>query len=311
MIEQYLSKTANMLDAVGSDAARQAAEGIDAVLYSMAAATPLLDMYEALGRAKQQLQDTYQEAAAAEQTIPNLEKYVNALVDGMSKVQGAIKRSPAYGEALNERYPPIAAEEDEGSEATVPMRQQPASEPGSPEEPAFVPEQVTQNIRVNPQLVRQMSALNKLTKVADMLDEEGYAEAAGILDTIIKDAVDLPNYPSRLETRKDLYDAPAHNNETMWEITQKEVGENRKQHHVLPMRPNAESLLTRYSPELPGVPLLHVSDSVYQDFLTKEIYNFNTGWTGREGRSYPGGSIKHQTPNLTQYAPPTRLFEKK
>ena len=151
--------------------------------------------------------------------------------------------------------------------------------------------------------------LNRLIKVAEIFDDEGLVEAADMMEGIVKEALDLPDFPSRMETREPLYNAKEHNRSTMLDIVKREVTKNRKEHHLETMRDHADSLSTRYSPELPGVQVLHVADGVYQDMLTKKIYNFNQGWTGTDGQRYPGGSVKNQTPVLTQYYNPSRLFE--
>lgn len=152
--------------------------------------------------------------------------------------------------------------------------------------------------------------LDNLRKVADLFDQEGKEKAAAAIDIILAQAaIEPPDVPGRWETRKDLYDAEKHNSETMWERTKHEVAENRKQHHLEGHRGTAKSLSTRHSPELPGVGLIHVSDGVYQDSLTKKIYDFNRGFSMQNGEKYPGGSVANQTPNFSQMSGSGRMFE--
>lgn len=155
----------------------------------------------------------------------------------------------------------------------------------------------------------QVELLEKLAKVADLFDAEGKTAAADAFEVIIRQAVELPKIPGRWESRKDKYDVDAHRSETMWDLVKHEVAENRKEHHLETHRGTPKSLSTRYSPELPGVPLMHVSDGVYQDFLTKKIYDFNKGFTLQNGEKVPGGSVKHQTPNYGQTGGSARMFE--
>ena len=151
--------------------------------------------------------------------------------------------------------------------------------------------------------------VERLGKVADLFDSEGKVEAAATIDAIIKDAVELPKIPGRLETRKEKYDAEAHNRETMWERTKHEIAENRKQHHLEGHRDTTKSLSTRYSPELPGVSLYHISEGVYQDPTTRKIYDFNKGFSLPNGEKYPGGSVANQTPSFSQMTGSGRAFE--
>lgn len=148
--------------------------------------------------------------------------------------------------------------------------------------------------------------IRDMIKVADKLDSEGYTDAADILEQVVTAAAD--QYPSLNETRKDLYDFKAHNQETMHEVAKREVEENRKNHHLQTHQGMAVSQ-TRYSPDMPGVMMTRISDGVYQDTVTNKIYDFQHGFTDASGNPRAGGSIKHQTPNFSQYAPPSRIFE--
>lgn len=148
--------------------------------------------------------------------------------------------------------------------------------------------------------------LSDMIKVADRLDAEGQSEAAEILERIVVAAAD--QYPSLNETRKDLYDFDAHNAETMHEKVKQEVEENRKNHHLQTHQGMAVSQ-TRYSPDMPGVMMRRISDGVYQDMVTNKVYDFQHGFVDAQGNQRAGGSIKHQTPTFSQYAPPSRIFE--
>jgi hypothetical protein len=148
--------------------------------------------------------------------------------------------------------------------------------------------------------------LSDLIKVADKLDSEGYLEAADIVEQVVVAAAKEP-YPLG-ETRNDLYDFEAHNKETMREVVKQEVEDNRKNHHLQTHQGTAVSQ-TRYAPGLPGVMMRRLSDGVYQDLETNKIYDFQHGFTDASGDAKAGGSIRHQTPAFSQYAPPSRIFE--
>jgi len=149
--------------------------------------------------------------------------------------------------------------------------------------------------------------LSDMIKVANKLDEEGFAEAADIVEKIVVSAA-ADGVPALNESRKDLYDFSAHNQETMHEAVKQEVEENRKNHHLQTHQGIAVSQ-TRYSPDLPGVMMKRISDGLYQDVVTHKTYDFQNGFTDARGEHRAGGSIKHQTPSFSQYAPPSRIFE--
>ena len=148
-----------------------------------------------------------------------------------------------------------------------------------------------------------------LLMVADMFDKSGAYAASRILETIVRNAYPYGGVSQdKVTSHESLYDAEKNNKQTMLEVVRREVADNRKQHHLQTMQGEAPSQ-TRYSPELPGVALSRVSDGVYQDTLTKKIYDFRSGWVGDDGEKHPGGSVAHQTPMLSQYNAPTRMFE--
>jgi len=60
-------------------------------------------------------------------------------------------------------------------------------------------------------------------------------------------------------------------------------------------RPMEAPLSTRYSPDRPGVSLMRITDSVYQDPTTGKIYNYESGYKTDKGNEIPGSSVKHQT----------------
>lgn len=60
-------------------------------------------------------------------------------------------------------------------------------------------------------------------------------------------------------------------------------------------RPMEAPLSTRYSPDRPGVSLMRITDSVYQDPTTGKIYNYESGYKTDKGNEIPGSSVKNQT----------------
>jgi len=293
MLLTYLAKTANLLDSVGTEQSTQAAEGIDAVLASLhkQATDPVLSFYKELNELESKIAAV---AAAADQSG------VKDYIDGFDDLFGSVGQAVA---SLADRM-----RGDEGLDIAGRLDAQHPSVGDDRENTRGEP-LVPSPIDLGQEGVLASEVFNRLSKVADIIDEDGSVEAANIIDGITKEAMDLPSYPSRMETREPLYNAKKRNEENMFEVVKREVTENRQKHHLRTMQDHAESLSTRYSPELPGVQVLHVADGVYQDALTKKIYDFNQGWSGTDGQKYPGGSVKNQTPALTQYYSPSRLFD--
>lgn len=63
-------------------------------------------------------------------------------------------------------------------------------------------------------------------------------------------------------------------------------------------KPNEHALSSRYSPDMPGVSLMRIADGVWQDPITKKIYNYEAGYTLDNGSKVPGSSISQQTQNM-------------
>jgi hypothetical protein len=60
-------------------------------------------------------------------------------------------------------------------------------------------------------------------------------------------------------------------------------------------RPLEAPLSTRYSPDMPGVSLVRISEGVYQCPVTKKIYDFKAGYTTAKGNKVPGSEVSNQT----------------
>lgn len=63
----------------------------------------------------------------------------------------------------------------------------------------------------------------------------------------------------------------------------------------------APHLSTRYAPDMPGVSALHIGDGVYQNPITKQVFNYNEGFKTPDGRTFPPGSATLQS-SLVQVA---------
>jgi hypothetical protein len=72
------------------------------------------------------------------------------------------------------------------------------------------------------------------------------------------------------------------------------------EHKIKAYRPLEAPLSTRYSPDMPGVSLVRIGDSVYQCPVTKKIYDFRAGYTTMKGNKIPGSEVSNQTQHLGQ-----------
>jgi hypothetical protein len=66
-----------------------------------------------------------------------------------------------------------------------------------------------------------------------------------------------------------------------------------------PKKEKPGSLSTRYVPGRPGVQAQRVSSGVFQDPNTKEVFDYNEGFTTSDGRVFNGGSVDLQTDLVT------------
>ena len=105
----------------------------------------------------------------------------------------------------------------------------------------------------------------------------------------------------------DPYDSKKHN-EMQVRQPKKEKKEV-EEHHVAPYQAHNSTLSIRNCPVHIGVPVARIGEHTYQCSLDGEIFNWETGWTGADGEVHPGGSVAAQTPQSTEYAIPSRIFD--
>lgn len=302
MLIEHLIKMANVLDSVGTESAIQASEGIDAVLKSI--------LVSANDEVFKHLREAAINLTAANAKIRMLDVPAELKDTVWHLTESAFEAVNLYRSNL------ANSDTQEGSAESihdVPTQEMkgditPRDEATNPEiRPDFDPSEwdtSKEPWRSNSDII-----LERLLKVADLFDGEGALEAASIIDQIVKDAVELPKYPSRSDVSKELYNADKHNKDNMWDNVKQEVEKNRQQHHLLTMRDSSPTLSTRYSPELPGVHTVPVAPGVVQDYLTKKIYDYNTGFTLSDGTKIPGGNVANQTPAWSQINPGKKLFD--
>lgn len=143
--------------------------------------------------------------------------------------------------------------------------------------------------------------VSRLSEFANCFDNGKEYRSANIIDNFInKFAAELWDSANDRDSKYNFKD---HNEKSLYTKLKEKVDIDFPKHESVleTMHGSAPSLLTRHSPDYPGVPLLRVSDGVYQDVMTRKVYDFNKGFVSDTGKVYPGGSTAHQTPTSDQY----------
>lgn len=140
---------------------------------------------------------------------------------------------------------------------------------------------------------------------ANILDVDGHRKAAGALDSVLE--MLGRKFAKVAATREELYDAKANNKATLFNSLVEEIAKVEPVYEGL--QGGATTLATRNSPDHPGVMMLRVSDGVYQDVMSKKVYDFNKGWVDEKGVKHQGGSVANQTPIYNQYLYMPQIFE--
>lgn len=140
---------------------------------------------------------------------------------------------------------------------------------------------------------------------ANILDADGQAKAASALDAVLETINN--KLAKTAATREELYDSKENNKATLFNSLLAEVESVEPIHEGL--QGTTTTLATRNSPDHPGVMMLRLSDGVYQDVMSKKVYDFNKGWIDEKGVKHPGGSVSNQTPIYNQYLYFPQIFE--
>lgn len=140
---------------------------------------------------------------------------------------------------------------------------------------------------------------------ANILDADGQTKAAGALDAVLETINN--KLAKTAATREELYDSKENNKATLFNSLLAEVESVEPIHEGL--QGTTTTLATRNSPDHPGVMMLRLSDGVYQDVMSKKVYDFNKGWIDEKGVKHPGGSVSNQTPIYNQYLYFPQIFE--
>lgn len=140
---------------------------------------------------------------------------------------------------------------------------------------------------------------------ANILDADGQAKAASALDAVLETINN--KLAKTAATREELYDSKENNKATLFDSLLAEVESVEPIHEGL--QGTTTTLATRNSPDHPGVMMLRLSDGVYQDVMSKKVYDFNKGWIDEKGVKHPGGSVSNQTPIYNQYLYFPQIFE--
>lgn len=164
--------------------------------------------------------------------------------------------------------------------------------------------------------------INTLINIADSLDAKGDLNKAQIVDLFLKQAAEKVNNPYDYSVnwkeenpktdQSKRYDSKYHHSLQVSEPEKKQQRLKQKQYNspsAKPYGPMTHALSTRHCPDHIGVGLKRVGEGIYQCMLDGAIYNYEVGFTDQNGHKVPGGSVATQTPNASEYAIPSRLFD--
>lgn len=154
--------------------------------------------------------------------------------------------------------------------------------------------------------VENVGVLNVLQKFANWLDIDGHHEIADELDAVLKTAAQAVSN----ELYNHLYDYKGHREQTLFQALEDQAADA-KEPELETMKGGGHPLLTRYSPDYPGVMMQRIADGVYQDLLSKKVYDFRSGFISDTGERYYGGSVANQTPTAMNYRNSPQILESK
>lgn len=141
-------------------------------------------------------------------------------------------------------------------------------------------------------------ALENLRYFANILDSDGKHLVADKLDYVLRKCAE----------EDSAYNYKKHKDQSFFTSLKEEAKKS-----IEPMfdslKDMGHPLLTRYSPDYPGVMMQRISDGVYQDLLSKKVYDFRTGFISDTGVRYYGGSVSQQTPNAEDWKGYTQVYE--
>lgn len=147
--------------------------------------------------------------------------------------------------------------------------------------------------------------VEELAALATALDESGdevLMKQASVLDEIL---ISIGSDPKAQKAFKQAEEQEInrlkakYNNKDM-KIVAKEGDYQEKarkaiDENVKTYKPMEASLSTRYSPDMPGVSMVRISEGVYQCPVTKKIFDFRAGYTTVNGNKVPGTDVSNQT----------------
>lgn len=144
------------------------------------------------------------------------------------------------------------------------------------------------------------NTVKTLCVFCNLLDSDGKHEIADIIDSVIESVSSVEELTvTAAEKNLNLFDS------LVGEIDKVQPHREGFEETGLP----GSTLSARTSPDNPGVMMLRVEDGVYQDILTKKVYDFNKGWVDDKGNKHPGGSVSNQTALYNQYLFAPQIFE--
>lgn len=139
----------------------------------------------------------------------------------------------------------------------------------------------------DPELQKQASALDEL-----LMTLAAPKNAVAQIKANTEDELKRLREKYKSIKRDELYSGPG---EELRKQRQAAQSIKAVEQQVTKRKPMQEPLQTRYSPDMPGTPMIRITDGVYQCSATGKIYNYQAGYTTNKGTQVPGTSVQRQT----------------
>ncbi len=122
----------------------------------------------------------------------------------------------------------------------------------------------------------EATVVANLITYAGWLDCDGHTKIAETIDLVVKQVVGLKvdamlskAAAEKKNDRADLYDAAKHREQSLYNKLVEDV--KKAEPELNSWKDGGHPLVTRYSPDYPGVMMLRISDGVFQDMLSNLI----------------------------------------
>jgi len=151
-----------------------------------------------------------------------------------------------------------------------------------------------------------LNSIVDLANALDASDDEVLQKQASVLDEILlamgSDRIKAFNQAQqdeldklRQKYRENREDFKIYSEKNKDLLKYRDAAKESIDKNIKKYRPLEAPLQTRHSPDMPGVQLIRIGDGIYQDPVTKKIYDYNTGYVTVKGDKVPGTNVSNQS----------------